>query len=134
MKWLLMFCVYNASMIYFFFFFLCFSVILNTWLRSTWRSTTWGIGFEWFLPTRTGMFMNWDISTLPRMRARRKIEVIVFYIEASSIRGFFFFFFFFEEHPLEDLVVLERLFIFSSTVLIYPLDGIVFWFSKFIFS
>lgn len=134
MKWLLMFCVYNASMIYFFFFFLCFSVILNTWLRSTWRSTTWGIGFEWFLPTRTGMFMNWDISTLPRMRARRKIEVIVFYIEASSIRGFFFFFLFFEEHPLEDLVVLERLFIFSSTVLIYPLDGIVFWFSKFIFS
>ena len=59
------------------------------------------------------------------MRARRKIEVIVFYIEASSIRGFFFFLFF-EEHPLEDLVVLERLFIFSSTVLIYPLDGIVF--------
>ena len=60
------------------------------------------------------------------MRARRKIEVIVFYIEASSIRGFFFFSFFFEEHPLEDLVGLERLFIFSSTVLIYPLDGIVF--------
>ena len=87
-----MFCVYNASMIYFFFFFLCFSVILNTWLRSTWRSTTWGIGFEWFLPTRTGMFMNWDISTLPRMRARRKIEIIVFYVEASSIRGLFLFF------------------------------------------
>ena len=36
------------------------------------------------------------------------------------------FFYFFEEHSLEDLVVLERLLIFSSTVSIYPLDGIVF--------
>lgn len=66
----------------------CFSGISNTWLRSTWRSTTWGIGFGWLLPTRTEMFTSWDTSTSPTMRARRKNEHLVFSIDASSLLYF----------------------------------------------
>ena len=46
----------------------------------------WGTGFAWLPLTRTAMCMNWDTSTLLRMRARRKTEKLVSYFEQLSIK------------------------------------------------